>query len=418
MDERYELEEVQASFRGVGFHVIKRVRGGGRRGPTHQAPQRDEPDGEDLGRKLRSFKIDGIIIGDGDSDPARQSDCNRKTAALLAALEDHSGPGVYRDPWAGMWTAICRDVSQTDDDTRAFVSVFSISLEEFGGERYPAAALDSAGGLERSVVKLNDAARESFDRVFSLAARPQFVRVAAQSLVYGLLDDLDGLGLGQIDPLAAIGIADKAAALAALRARVPDLLDSGGFGGYLAQVFAAIGAAGVDRRSNLGDANAVRAGFAGLANWGTVFPAIAGATANRRAQGANQAALVDYTRRLALGQEVRAMAARRWESRDQALVERDGALSRLSAAAATAGAVGDDAVFSAVQGLSAALIADVAARTPLSRLRWTDVAVVEPACVLAYRLTGSGAGGDDLVARNGVVHPAFVTPGKLEYLDG
>lgn len=416
MDDRFEVEEAQASFRGVAFHVKKRSRGGGRRGPTHEAPQRDEPDGEDLGRKVRTFSVDALIIGDGDSDADRQSDCNRKTIKLIAALEDKAGPGIYRDPWHGLWSVICRSHSAVDDEDRQFVTTLSLSFEESGEARYPLAALDTATGVDLSADALSDASSSVFDRAFSVAKMPQYVLNSANSAVSGLLGDIDSLPLTQLSRTAAMGIGDASGSVSSLRSRTSSLMSGGGLGSALSSLFRQLGSASYSRRARLGDPASVRMSFASLSSWGDTDPA-SGATSSRRTEAANTAALSNLVRRLAAAEEARALAATTWDSQDQAIAQRNQALGHLDAVMDAAGNSGDDGVFSAAQSLAVAVTKDVAARAPAARVRTASFDTVLPACVIAHKLLGDGTRADDIVRRNGISNPAFV-PAKtaLEYI--
>jgi hypothetical protein len=75
---------IGASFRGVPFFVGESERAGGRRAVGHEFPFRDDPFVRGPRPPAREFRIDGYVLGD---DYLTQRD------ALLAALEDESGPG-------------------------------------------------------------------------------------------------------------------------------------------------------------------------------------------------------------------------------------------------------------------------------------------------------------------------------------
>lgn len=416
MDARFEVEESQASFRGVAFHVKKRSRDFGRRGPTHEAPQRDEPDGEDLGRKVRAFKLDAVIIGQGATDEAMAADCRRRTLDLLAALEDRAGPGIYRDPWHGRWTVICRSGTQVDDEDRMFVADFSITFEESGDARYPLSRLDTATGVEKASSGLSAASATAFLRRFSLAGRPQFVKSAANVVAGAALSRLKGLGLPQLPTTDAIGIADAGASASAVASNLAALLE-GDFGDSLANLFRDMAASSYSRRAGLGSAAATRTAFADLSSFGADLPPVSAITATRQAQADNQAALVSLIRRQSVTEEARALAASTWDSQDQAIGQRDDTLARLDAVMAEAGASGDDEVFSAAQALRVAVIQDVDSRAPTARVRNATMDAVLPARVVAHKLLGDGRKADDLVKRNNVANPAFMPAGRaLEYL--
>ncbi len=80
-----------ASFRGVPFLVDSDTLTGGRRGPTHEYPWKDEPYNEDMGLKARDYKFAAYVIGD---------DYFGKRDALINALESN-GPGILIHPQYG-----------------------------------------------------------------------------------------------------------------------------------------------------------------------------------------------------------------------------------------------------------------------------------------------------------------------------
>ncbi|EPY01376.1 DNA circularization protein [Magnetospirillum fulvum] len=419
MDKRLEVEEAEASFRGVPFHVLKRNRGGGRRGPCHEAPQRDEPDGEDLGRKVRVFRVEGLIIGQGDSDEACAADCARRVAALLEAFEDVPGPGTYRDPWHKDWQVICRSYDLSDDQDRQFVSVFSAVFEESGDTRYPLSREDTATGVETAADEMSEVSANSLLKTLSVKGRPQYVLDAAKGFAIGAASTLSGTSLTQLDTSSAIGVVDAGSEWQRFTGSLPGSLTSGLIGDGLSRLFRAFSGGSYHRRAGLGDAGAARTAFAGLSSFGSDAPVIQPVTASRAAQAQNQSAMIAVVRRMAVAEEARALAATSWDSHDQAQSQRDATVARIDVVMIEAGRVGDDDVYGAARALREAVIRDVAARAPSARVRTATFDVVLPARVIAHRLLGDGRKADDLVKRNGISNPAFVPAGRpLEYLDG
>jgi len=417
MDARFEKETAQASFRGVPFYVYRRGRAGGRRGPTHEAPQRDEPDGEDLGRAKRSLRVEALIIGRGATDAAQEADCKRRSLALVRALEDVAGAGTYRDPWHGAWRVICRGFECTDDEMHIGISYFSITFEESGETRYPLVALDSATASENAAAVVVAAAIAAATAAIVLASQPQWVKAAAVALGTSALSGLAALSLSQLATTDAIGIGDASAALASAGADLTAELVAGTWAATLADAVRSVGSSSYSRRAGLGDAATARTAWAGLASWGDDLATVDTITASRTVQAANQAALVALVRRLAVTEEVRALAATTWDSYDQAVTQRDETLARIDTLSAAAADSGEDAVYAALVALAAAVTQDVATRAPEIYVRTTTQATSLPAVVLAYRLTGDATQADDLVKRNGVVHPLFMPGGvALEYL--
>lgn len=82
---------IGATFRGVPFFVEVAERAGGRRNVVHEYPLRDVPSVEDLGRRARTYPVEGYVLGDRY---VAQRD------ALLEALEEE-GPGELAHPYYG-----------------------------------------------------------------------------------------------------------------------------------------------------------------------------------------------------------------------------------------------------------------------------------------------------------------------------
>lgn len=416
MDSRFELEEAQASFRGVPFWVIKRERGGGRRGPSHQMPMRDEPDGEDLGRKVRTFSVTAMVIGQGSSDAEIDADAKNRALQLLSALEDKAGPGIYLDPWHGRWSVICRTHKAGDDIGRAGVVTFDLSFEESGDSRYPQASTSTPTMVGASSDNLVTAAVNDFKRSFSLAGQPSWVGDAAKGTLGDAASAIKSLRLTQLDPLSALGVGDASASVASLQSSVSSLTSSTDIGTTTANAVRGVGSSSYSTRSGDGDPQAARAAWAGLGSWSPQTPTNL-STPARQALAANQAAIAALVQRLAVTEEARALAASNWDSIDQAQSQLSDLVSRLQTVQQSAQSSESADVSSATLALRSAAVADVAARAPASRQRTVTLSAVTPAVVLAYRLTGDATQASDLATRNGVQNRLFMPGGApLEYL--
>lgn len=114
-----EREVVAASFRGVPFFVETASREGGRRLVRHEFPLRPDPQFEDLGRKARTYKLDGYVIG---------PEYLKQKGELVDALEDkdEAGPGTLIHPYYGELQALCTKYTiqeRRDDGGMASVSI-------------------------------------------------------------------------------------------------------------------------------------------------------------------------------------------------------------------------------------------------------------------------------------------------------
>jgi prophage DNA circulation protein len=126
---------IGASFRGLPFFVDSSERAGGRRLVVHEFPLRDAPFVEDLGRKARTFRVEGYVIGD---DYLAQRD------SLLTALEDVSGPGELIHPHHGALRASCVGVAVRETRAEGGLATFAIEFAEAPAQGIaPVAAVDT-----------------------------------------------------------------------------------------------------------------------------------------------------------------------------------------------------------------------------------------------------------------------------------
>ena len=111
-----------ASFRGAGFHVDRGGQAGGRRGPTHEYPNRDTPWSEDLGRKARRWPITAYVIGP-NYIPGRD--------ALIAACEAE-GPATLVHPTLGSMQVKCESYTVTETREHGGMATFEMAFVEAG----------------------------------------------------------------------------------------------------------------------------------------------------------------------------------------------------------------------------------------------------------------------------------------------
>ena len=162
-----------ASFRGVQFEVEATDRGAGRRLQVHEYPLRDEPYTEDLGRAARNFSIEGFLVGD---------DYLPRLNRLLKALEA-PGPGTLVHPYYGAMQ-VCVDgqgtrVIHTKDEGR--MCRFFVSFVEAGRLSNPSIAPSIGGQLLSAASKLLSVAGAGFIKRYLVESLPAFVPAAAKA---------------------------------------------------------------------------------------------------------------------------------------------------------------------------------------------------------------------------------------------
>ena len=188
--------------------------------------------------------------------------------------------------------------------------------------------------------------------------------------------------------------ADYRRAAGDLLASVEGRIADGTLGTALAALFPLAAAADVDRAAW----PVLRAEFAGLA-------ALTDAGARFRAD----------LRRLALVEDVRAVSAVVFQSRDQANAERARLVDAFDTAILEASDLGELEVARALTAALGAAVRDIEARgRPLGRIVTYRFPEPMPSLVLAHRLYADAGRADEIAAMNTVRHPAFMpTQGEV-----
>ena len=148
---------VPAAFRGVVFKVQNDSQSGGRRGPTHEFPNRNTPWTEDMGRRAQRWAITGYVIG---------QDCISQRNNLIQAL-DADGTATLQHPTLGSVQAKCDTYTVTEDKERGGIFTFQMSFSEAGSLSFAAtpntqaSAIANASALGQTAATSLDAALQS-----------------------------------------------------------------------------------------------------------------------------------------------------------------------------------------------------------------------------------------------------------------
>lgn len=390
---------VQGSFRGVPFKTEQREQTGGRRVALNELPFRDDPVGEDLGRKARDAQLDCFVIGPDYMD---------RRDALIDALEAF-GPGTYVDPWTGKQSQVyCDDYRVVETTEEGGMARFSILFRESGAAKPIASSVDTSALSQSVVSSLTADLPVQFADRFSIDKAAGFVEDAATSLVEAAaiaaeLGAASSGGLGQ-------ALRSFETGLRLLPGGTASLLRSPlALGQSIVGLVAAVAALSPAPRARLRTLEP-------LARYGAGLDAVPRATPARTRQADNQDAFVHLVRAAAGAELVRAVAAIRWTNQRDATATRDRIAAILDAHALSAADAGEDLRAEQFDRLRTALSRDIGARSAgLARgYRYTPRAT-EPSLVIAQRLHGFGrtmeSQADAIVAMNRVRHPGFVPGG-------
>lgn len=383
-----------ASFRGVPFFVETAEREGGRRTVLHEYPLRDKPFAEDMGRRARSFQVDGHVVGE---------DYLASRDALIAALEE-SGPGELVHPYYGTLRVSCTKFRVRESSVDGGTARFGIDFDETEvTPSYPSATPSTAARASASA----DLAVEAI-RAQIAAAKPVSLPTSALASMSGVI---------------------SAAAQALGAALAPIVTDTQ----ELATFRHAIDNLVLDADALVAQPSNVLDGFLGaltslttpvappfimglLAAYGFT-PTSArppGTTATRLAEQALFDLLLGIVRTVEVVQAARLAPGAAYNSYDAAAAVRDAIVEKIDEQAEAT----DDGTYATLVQLRADLVRAVPGEeTDLPRLVRVTPAYTLPSLVLAHNLYGNLDREADLLARNQVANPGFVTGGReLEVL--
>lgn len=386
---------VGASFRGVPFFVEMAESGGGRRTVTHEFPLRDNPFVEDLGRKARTFRIDGYVIGD---------DYLAHRDALLSACEEVSGPGELVHPYRGTLVAICTNVGWRVSKTDGGMATFALEFAETPTQApVPTEVIDAPEQVDASADLAIAATDAELVEQYDAEGLPAFALASAEAALTGAIDAL-AAGLAPIIT-ATQELAELTGGVALLTAQASSLVRApalilGSFRSVITGLVETIESAPGAVMDALIDAYA--------ADLGTPVVPI---TATRERELANQTALTGALRRVIAIEAARLAPLVTFESIEEATAARDQVAALIDEQAAGAG----DTAYPALVDLRSQVMRAVPGASALASIVTTTRNEPIPTLLLAYQLYGSVDLEADIIARNRIRHPGFVA-GELKVL--
>jgi prophage DNA circulation protein len=383
---------VGASFRGVPFFVESAESGGGRRAVVHEFPLRDDPYVEDLGRKARTFRLEGYVIGD---DYLTQRD------KLLSVLEAE-GPGELVHPYLGTdrkdpLKVICLSVSVRESRDAGGMATFALEFAETPLQvPVPTQVVDSAAQVDASADTAVAASKAEFVKKYDADGMPAFSLESAET---ALTEATDALA-AELAPIVTVtqelaeltGRVSLMTAQASSLVRQPaDAID--GFRAVLDGLVDTIAEAPGAVMDALFEAY--------LADLGITVVAT---TSTRARELANQTAIVGAIRRVIAIEAARLAPLVEYASIEEATAARDRVGEMLEEQAASA----SDTAYPALVDLRSAVLRAVPGGNAFASVVTVTRNVPIPSLLLAYQLYGNVDLEADIIARNGVAHPGFI----------
>jgi len=386
---RDTLEE--ASFRGVQFGVIERGFATGRRAVVHEYPRRDVPFTEDLGRKARRFSVRAFVIGD---------DYTTRRDALLDACE-RAGPGEYVDRWLGTRQVICEQFRLTENMREGAFARFDLEFAEAGSNVVPAPIRGNVPVLGPVLESVISAIEEAFTLGFDTLTGNSFLQTEGELVLGGVVDVLDRVA----DRVEAIGGASEVQL--ELRAIIGEsarlVRTSSELGPRLVAVTGALAVLEPDPKLRFER-------MLEVSDVDRALQSTSSSTVNRIRAARNQDALASLARRAGAVEAARAAGEIAFVSDREAAETRDLLLELIDAELEAASVAGDDDAFRELRALLAVSSESIKAKgATAARVITVSPDQTEPAEVFAYRLYADAERAGEIIDRNQVVHPLFLS---------
>jgi len=380
-----------ASFRGVPFFVEGDDATFGRRTQVHEYPQRDKPFAEDLGRATREYSLTAFIVG---------ADFQAQRDKLQAAIEQE-GAGQLVHPFYGQIVVSVKDYRVSHSRENGGMCTISMSFVEAGELSFPQAKDRTQSLATRAADKLSTSALIDFTSKFTVTGFADFMSTAALADITSVIDAAK-TGLKYVK---------NPGALVDVVASDLNLTDADSVGGALQGLFASASslyesAASLSKTGQASYYGSHAGGVLDLYNSLTAEDTSTGRTAARKQLTKNRNAVTAIVRRQCLAQAAGAAALM------PALVQDDvqDIRNRIGAAVDVELLTAPDELIDALLDLRSSVHKDLTDRARDSaRLEIVTPPMPVPAAVLAYDLYEDAARGDEIVARNRVPHPAFVS---------
>ena len=284
-------------WRGITFRFGEYALRGGRRVAVHEFPTRDEPFTEDLGRRIRQYRLRGHVIG-----PLWEVSRD----ALISACEDQATVGTLVHPYLGPLRVRCLDFEVSEDKDNGQIANFEFTFVEAGEQPGPSSLIDTALSVLRQVESVIAEVQSAFTIGIALIGAPA-----------ALLSSFVGALTGLVGSLSALPLASEYSLASLLPGIVGTPTDSAATAGAIVGVTGAYAQAITDGTVPVqGDPSG---GLADLATWGTdILVAGGSGTPTLALQAANAQATVNLVRSAAVAAVAEVYAGSDWTSADAA----------------------------------------------------------------------------------------------------
>ncbi len=399
-------------FRGVPFECRSHQVRAGRRVAGHRFPFRESGYQEDLGREDREFTLEAYLVGD---------DVDRQRERLLAALET-PGPGELVHPWLGTLWVVAKPGSISEKRATRRLVELQLTFTEAGEPSQPSLRLPGRATAAAALQVLEEAAGIILTERLYSRGLPGFVKEDTARQIEAIAVAAE-LSLGVMPPLPeTVSRRERGAQLAIAGRRIDRLFgaatrlagEPADLPLLLRPVLAALG--GLAGRDPRGIA-AIEHGFRA---YGLGQPPIAPTTVNRRRQAERRDWIGLGTRMMALSTGFTLAGRVRPRTYAEAVALRSRLADWADEERRVASRLRDDAAWAAIGSAETSAL-DILSGFggTLAPVRSVRLARPQPSLVVAYREFGNARRAQDLVARNGIIHPGFCPVDRtLDLVDG
>lgn len=372
------------------FNIKSARGGGGARLQLTEFPLRDEPDIERLGKKTTEKSFDCFVVG---------LDYMEKRDALLAELDKQETQTLVH-PYIGTLKVEIQSYTYDESTDEGGMARFSITWLPATSQKRPEIAIDTRHVTRTKSKTAFEKITGAFSETFSLDRVPAFLKsdavlqvqksfAAAQAAVQSVTGLTDQLGpvLRMID-----------SATVQLSSLISNPF---GLAGSITGIISRIASTAANSTDALRQ-------YRQLFSFGendTDMRFVE--TPTRKRQRANRKAINVLVQQAAVVAAAQAVPDITFTTRAEAQAAQSEITDKIDSLLADA----PDDVYVALMDVRAALVMDISARAlNLVKLKSYSPRVTTPSLVIAYELYADATRADEIVQRNAINHPAFVSP--------
>lgn len=411
MTDLWKARLLPGSFRGIPFFIDSHEHSGGRFIKKHNPPSRDSSFTEDIGKKTPDHKIDCHVLGDNYFFIRD---------ALIQAMEDGS-TGILIHPYLGIKTVKPDAFTLTETTTEGRIAHFSLVFFKAGFAFPPFAAIEAIVDFATTAVSYALAVQSAFDLAYKMAELPGFAKEAGDSLLASFSASVKG-GFKNVrtDPEQHAALNKK---LEVFDDKIEELVR-----GESEEIFNEVDDIisdlrdlvpvapdnfTIDSTSGRDDQLAVFIPLLGFDGGASTIDPI---TPTRELQKSTLEGMEDMIQQLAILRLSENVVEKQFNTNDEATAARLLITDGIEAQNAKEQTLDD--MFQALEDLNAKLVRAVPnTNSTFSNVKEIEVLTTIPSIVLAYELYESPDNEQDLIDRNQIRKPAFMS-GTLEVLTG